>query len=46
MSPRQPQWTWCRKDIVVFDFFFFLPVAPVDFMEALDGWPPPVSSAG
>ena len=27
-------------------FFYLLPMAPVAFKETLDGWPPPVSSAG
>ena len=27
-------------------FFFLLPIAPVGLRETLDGWPPPVSSAG
>ena len=25
---------------------FLLPIAPVGLRETLDGWPPPVSSAG
>ena len=31
------------RDLV---FLYILPMAPVGFMETLDGWPPPVSSAG
>ena len=29
-----------------FFLFIYLPMAPVGFRETLDGWPPPVSSAG
>ena len=32
--------------IYLFIFYILFPVAPVGFKETLDGWPPPVSSAG
>ena len=34
------------KDIHFFFLFYLLPVAPVGFMEAFDGWAPLISSAG
>ena len=47
MKPEQNRKENCP--LICFYFYFllcFIPVAPVGLMEALDGWPPPVSSTG